>query len=47
MQFTTFFCQDLLHWLEALSLMGKNIGWHLAMMDIESRIMVRIGMPLR
>jgi hypothetical protein len=37
-----FFYQDLLHWLEALSLMGKISEGILAVMDLESCLMVRI-----
>jgi hypothetical protein len=40
-----FFCQDLLHWLEALSLMGKLSDGILAVMDLESCLMVRIHVP--
>lgn len=40
-----FFCQDLLHWLEALSLMGKLSDGILAVMDLESCLMVRIRVP--
>ena len=40
-----FFYQDLLHWLEALSLMGKISEGILAVMDLESCLMVRICVP--
>ena len=40
-----FFSQDLLHWLEALGLMGKISDGILAVMDLESCLMVRICVP--
>jgi hypothetical protein len=39
-----FFCQDLLHWLEAVSLMGKISDSIMAVMNLESCLVVRISL---
>jgi hypothetical protein len=39
-----FFCQDLLHWLEAVSLMGKISDSIIAVMNLESCLVVRISL---
>ena len=39
-----FFSQDLLHWLEALSLMGKISDGIVTVMNLESCLVVRISL---